>query len=755
MRGCTNRPGAATVLLTTLAVVLGAAAPTRLVAAPPQVESTVTIHRDPWGVPHVYGDSEEAAYYGLGYATAEDRLEILLGGILWAQGRRAEILGDGELAADVEMRRWRHWEMATAGFARLSPQLRRNYTAFAEGVQRYMADSPQRAPAWAPEVIPQAFVALSRAMYWFGYNGRLGPAECAKGGAQLQEGRRESDDAATRLGASNGWLVMGSRTADGSTILLADPHVSMNNPLYYEYRLHSPTLESSGFAAGPLLWQAYNRHVGWATTTGSPDLWDCYAVEVDAADPRRFLFDGRPQQMEVRKETLRSASGKVIEREFEYTHHNGVLSPVVARQGRIAYVVSASQMNDAGLLDDEMYRMNKAASVAEVRKAMRSLGMYPQNILVADDRGEAWYVRAGKTPRRPPGYDWSGPVPGNTSATAWRGMHPLADLVQVLDPPEGYLQNDNVAPDRMFPSGRPGAGDYPAYLFNDRPGRSTTRGERTIAVLSKASRFTVDDAKDLAFDETWASTATWQDALRLAVDRHPQQVAALFTDERTMLERILHFDGRARAESPAALNFYFWRMAAGEWLQSEPSLAALRTYPWDRSTFAYSFTLGLLEKLAEGRRRQVAAVGSIDAPLGQWFRAGHGSQSLPLGGVTIDVVPAAKSYSPEDCTTQVVPACDVTLRAFDFAPPNEHNERFAVSGSQAMRLMVFGKHSRSWTLYAYGEQLTPGKPHGDDQLELFSRREMKPSLFDLADLRPQIRKTTTLTFGRRPLTIEQ
>ena len=48
----------------------------------------VTLYRDDWGVPHLYADSEEAGYYGLGYAQAEDRLEQILGMLVVLQGRR-------------------------------------------------------------------------------------------------------------------------------------------------------------------------------------------------------------------------------------------------------------------------------------------------------------------------------------------------------------------------------------------------------------------------------------------------------------------------------------------------------------------------------------------------------------------------------------------------------------------------------------------------------------------------------------------
>jgi len=41
---------------------------------------TVTIYRDTWGVPHIYGRSERAVAFAFGYAQAEDRLEAVTKG---------------------------------------------------------------------------------------------------------------------------------------------------------------------------------------------------------------------------------------------------------------------------------------------------------------------------------------------------------------------------------------------------------------------------------------------------------------------------------------------------------------------------------------------------------------------------------------------------------------------------------------------------------------------------------------------------
>lgn len=697
----------------------------------------VSIYRDTWGVPHIYGDTEEAGFFGLGYAQAEDNLIRVLAGALWAQGRSAEIAGDADLPLNVEIRRWRHYEEAQRGFARLSPQLQRNYRAFIAGIKRYMAEHPERVPAWAPELEPEMLVAISRAIWWVFYNQNLGPAECTKGGVKLQLGFNGQPPPAVRT-ASNEWVVLPKRTKNGETILLADPHVSMNDASYYEYRVFGGDFMSAGFTSGVLMWQAQGRHVAWAYTTGNPDLWDCYAVETDPENPRQYLYDGKPQMMEVRKETIRSSSGKVIEREFEYTRHNGVLSPVVAREGRIAYVVSASQMHDAGLFDEEIYRMNRARSVAELREALKTLGQLPQNLMVIDDGGHAYYLRAGKTPQRPAGYDWTGPVPGNTSATAWLGYHSLDEMIEVLDPPQGYMQNNNTAPDTLFAEGNLEASKYPAYMFNDTPGRLTTRGQRALDVLSRAKDFTVEDAMELAFDEYWVTTPPWQDALRHAVEQEPERVAALSPAARKLVERILSFDGHARAESAAALNFLFWRAETGEALYARDEFAGLRAFPWQRSMVTPAFAQMLIEEAEQAAAAQIEVVGDIDQPLGKLFRVAFGNVNEPLGGASIHA-----NNRPER-SAFVVPEFDSTLRAFEFAPLDKNGQRLVYRGSQGTRLVVFGERPQSWSLRAFGQQMDPTSPHGADQVVLISRRQFKPMLLDKAELLKHVESTKTL-----------
>ena len=62
----------------------------------------VTLLRDVFGVPHIFADSDRGALYGLGWASAEDRLFQMLWSRLMAQGRVAEYFGPGFVAGSGE-----------------------------------------------------------------------------------------------------------------------------------------------------------------------------------------------------------------------------------------------------------------------------------------------------------------------------------------------------------------------------------------------------------------------------------------------------------------------------------------------------------------------------------------------------------------------------------------------------------------------------------------------------------------------------
>ena len=60
------------------------------------IAARVEIIRDDYGVPHVYGETDADAVFGLLYAQAEDDFPRIERNYIWATGRLAEV--DGEAA---------------------------------------------------------------------------------------------------------------------------------------------------------------------------------------------------------------------------------------------------------------------------------------------------------------------------------------------------------------------------------------------------------------------------------------------------------------------------------------------------------------------------------------------------------------------------------------------------------------------------------------------------------------------------------
>src|SRR5688572_26589134 len=64
----------------------------------------VTIVRDDWGIPHIYGKTDADAVFGLMYAQAEDDFNRVETNFINSQGRLAEAEGEAEIWRDLRMK---------------------------------------------------------------------------------------------------------------------------------------------------------------------------------------------------------------------------------------------------------------------------------------------------------------------------------------------------------------------------------------------------------------------------------------------------------------------------------------------------------------------------------------------------------------------------------------------------------------------------------------------------------------------------
>jgi penicillin G amidase len=111
-------------------------------------EAGVEVLRDPWGIPHVFAETDAGAFRGLGYATAEDRAFQMTYSLRIIQGRLAEVIGDvrqmhrDDTAVDHDrkMRTFGFHRAAQRTASRLDPETLGLLEAYCDGVNAYFRE---------------------------------------------------------------------------------------------------------------------------------------------------------------------------------------------------------------------------------------------------------------------------------------------------------------------------------------------------------------------------------------------------------------------------------------------------------------------------------------------------------------------------------------------------------------------------------------------------------------------------------------
>lgn len=364
-----------------------------------------------------------------------------------------------------------------------------------------------------------------------------------------------------------------------------------------------------------------------------------------------------------------------------------------------------------------MHRQLRARSIAELRDVQRIQEMWPTNLVAADSHGNIYYLRTGRVPVRKAGLDWTRPLDGNTSATAWGGIHPLDDLVQIENPASGYLHNNNESPDMMY-TGSPLTPDhYAPEVYGERPSTTNFRGRRAELLLSGIVFGTVGDMMSILFDEKWEGSDALTAGLRGAVARQAATVATDSAPLRRFTDRVARFDGVADRASVAALSYLYWRRALSE---NELANRVLARLALQDSVPGAAYDTVLMLALPRAMQLLRQDFGTTERAFGEVFRTGRGGTSLPMGGFI------------------------GTMRAMVYGPPDSLGVHHVRAGQRQPLVVELGHPVVSFTALNFGESNDPPSPHYSDQARLMSEKRLKPTYFEPSTLRGHITQRRTL-----------
>ena len=321
----------------------------------------VTITRDGYGVPHVRGETPAAAWFGMGYSCARDRMFQMDYDRRRARGQWAEIAGRPAVGADVLARRLRLAAAAEQDVAAMSAPLRAAFEAYARGVNQALADGalplPGRYPVepWEPWHSVAAFKVRHVLMGQWQHKlanavllARIGPEAFGRletrppAGSPLAvppDARLSKlvDNALTDVTAhlgflaeaepgSNAWAVSGRRTAHGGAVLCNDSHRALDTPnVYWQCRVSCPDWDVTG-ATFPGLpgfpHFGFNGAVAWAITHGDADTQDLYLERFEGS---RYLTPQGWAEAAGRTEEIRVRDGGTVSADAWSTRHGPVV----------------------------------------------------------------------------------------------------------------------------------------------------------------------------------------------------------------------------------------------------------------------------------------------------------------------------------------------------------------------------------------------------------------------------------------------
>ena len=661
---------------------------------PPAKTYDARIVRDEWGVPHIFGKTDADTAYGLAYAHAEDDFSTLEQVVAMTRGRAGALMGSDGAKIDYVAHLLGARQTAVREYPKMPADVRAMLDAYATGLNLYAARHPGevRLSRLFPvngEDIAAGFVL--RTPFFFGLDAVLGKLSADQPPPQTTVPPMTPVGRDPSTNGSNAFAVAPTKMSDGKTWLISNSHQPYEGQVaWYEASVHSGQgLDMAGalFPGMPMIPMGHNRNLGWTNTVNDPDLIDVYKLVLNG-DGTQYRYDGKWLPLERTRVWLPVKLGPFT-LPIPKTVYRALQGPVIVNKNG-AFAIRYAGIDSAKMVE-QYYRIGKAQNWDEWTRAMSLGGIPATNFIYADTTGRIAYIYNALFPPRKPGFDYTGVLPGDTSADMWQGTLGFGRMPKIVSPASGWVVNSNNTP---FLAAGPGS-ELDPKSFSPLLGietRMTNRIVRALELLSaEKGLITPDRLLQIKFDTAYSRAGfagRWMAklmALDLKGEPDLQRAQAL------LATWDWNSDGNGRAD---ALGEAMMHMANSAAYHGEPlpdAKAKLRE---------------VVDKLMKG-------FGRIDMPLGDLQRLRRGTVDLPANGGT-DTLRAATSWDPRP---------DGRMRV-------KHGDSFIM-------LVTWDKAGQvsSQSIQPYGAATNrPDSPHYTDQMAMFEARKFKPVHFDRGDI---------------------
>lgn len=691
----------------------------------------VTIMRDNYGVPHIYGKTDADAVFGLLYAQCEDDFNRVEMNYVEKLGRTAEIKGAGAIWDDLLMKMIIDSADAVRDYRNAPAWLKTLCNAFADGINFYLYKHPNVKPAL-----------LKRFQPWYPLlwtDGSIGAINTADlnwtdllnlyGGGAVSEPQSVTKPVQEEiLTGSNGFAFSPSITENNHAILYINPHVTF----YFRPEVHMVSEEGLN-AYGAVTWgqffiyQGFNEHCGWMHTSSYVDAADTYIEKINPSGKGlTYTYNNTERPVQIKKITVKyNWNGKTESKTYDamYTQHG----PVMARRNGQYLSLRADNRIMNGLI--QCWQRTKATNLAEFKKTLDLLGNISNNTVYADADGNIAYWHGNRIPERDPMIDWTKPVDGTTATTEWKGYHSVNETVHVLNPPNGWLQNCNSTPFTVAGENSPKRADYPAYMA---PDGENFRGVNAVRVLASEKKYTIDKVIKAGYDPTLSAFEVLVPAMIRTFEKNVKYNDSLYAYLIGPVSVLKYWDFKSSENSIATTLAIEWgqrllpAIFRTKVVEDEEDDQVSRTKQFAANATAKDLLDPLLATVADLEKK----FGRWQVPWGKINRFQRISNSIDS---RFDDAQPSIPVGFASSTWGQLPS--YTSRTFPGTV-----KRYGVNGNSFICAVEFGPKIKAKSLLAGGESGDPSSPHFFDQAEMYSKGKFKDVYFYKEDVQMHTEK---------------
>mgnify|MGYP001553790291 CR=1 FL=1 len=360
----------------------------------------------------------------------------------------------------------------------------------------------------------------------------------------------------------------------------------------------------------------------------------------------------------------------------------------------------------------QSYLRTKANDLASFMQVAQLKANSSNNTIFADDKGEIAYLHPQFVPRRDNRFDYTKPVDGSDPTTDWGSLSALGELPNVVNPPNGWVDNNNNAPWSAAGPFSPKPESFPKYM--DMFGENF-RGIHALRLLTGSRGWTLEGLQTAAFDSYQPGFAALIPSLVQAYDMRPQRDSR-FDQLGEPIGVLRTWDYRWSAVSVAQTLAMFW----GDALQKAENAPA--DEPGNKRMMRLARDTTPQQKL----QALDDAVARLKREFGRW--------QVPWGDVNRfqRISPLINPPYDDNGPSNPVPFASSaygSLAAFGASPKPGTVKWYGTSGNSFVAVVEFGKRVRAHAVTAGGESGHPDSPHFNDEALRYASGNLREVYF--------------------------